>query len=126
MVRTKTIEPAPGKRIRRSEEQLIADLESKIQRLKTRVAARAVKKDPSLRHTTNAVRSIDLALSSVSSAVQRQALSEARSALVTYLQLEGIKIPQKRRPKRKLALTLEADQVRPSAAASENRYSASS
>lgn len=126
MVRTKTIQPAPDKRVRRSEAQLIADLESKIQRLKTRVAARAIKKNPSLKHTTNAVRSIDLALSSVSSPAQRQALTDARSALVAYLQLEGIKIPKQRGPRRKLSLTPESDRIDSSTGASENRFSASS
>lgn len=123
MIRNKTIQNS-GKRVRRSEEQRIADLERKIQRLKTRMTAKAIEKDPALKHTTNAVRSIDLALSNVSSAVQREALNEARSALVAYLQLEGIRIPQKRGPKTKRAPTPETD---PSlSSASENRFSASS
>ena len=98
MARAKNVilQPEPQKRIRRSEDQRIADLQAEIERLKTKAAAKAVKKDPSAKHTIAAVRSIDQALASVSNPTQREALSEARSALVAYLQLEGVKIPQKR------------------------------
>jgi hypothetical protein len=98
MARTKTVtlQPEPKKRIRRTEDQLIADLEAEIERLKGKAAAKAAKKDPSMRHTTNAVRSIDVALATATDPAQRRALDEARTVLVAYLQLEGIKIPQKR------------------------------
>lgn len=100
MARTKSTVSAPKKRIRRNEEQLIADLELEIQRIKARAAAKTAKKDPATKHTTDAVRSIDLALSSASKPVHREALSEARTVLVAYLQMEGVKIPQKRGRKR--------------------------
>jgi len=99
MARSKSAPARPTEsktRVRRSEEQLIADLQAKIETLKAKAAAKAVKKDPAAKHTTDAVRAIDQALANASSSTQRGALSEARSVLVAYLQLEGVKIPQKR------------------------------
>jgi hypothetical protein len=99
MTRTQSAAPvreSTPKRIRRSEDQLIADLQAKIEALKLKAAAKRVTKDPAAKHTAIAVRAIDDALAQAKDATQRQALSEARSVLVAYLQLEGIKIPQKR------------------------------
>jgi CHASE3 domain sensor protein len=99
MARTKTvtIQPAePKKRIRRTEDQLIAELQAEIERLKTKAAVKAIKKDPSKKHTASAVRNIDQALATATDQPLRQALDEARTVLVAYLQLEGIKLPQKR------------------------------
>lgn len=88
--------PASKKRVRRSEDQLIADLQAEIERLRTKAATKALKKNPSIRLMSQAVRSIDEASSHSKDSAQRQALSEARTILVSYLQLEGVKIPQKR------------------------------
>jgi hypothetical protein len=88
--------PVAKKRVRRSEDQLIADLQAEIERLRVKAASKALKKNPSIRHMNQAVRSIDQASTLSKDAAQRQALSEARTLLVSYLQLEGIKIPQKR------------------------------
>jgi hypothetical protein len=90
------VAPTPKKRIRRTEDQLIADLQEEIERLKTKAAAKAAKKNPSIKYMSNAVRSIDEASAHATDSAQRQALSEARTVLVAYLQLEGVKIPQKR------------------------------
>jgi hypothetical protein len=99
MARTQSTVPVrepTQKRIRRSEDQLIADLQAKIEALKVKAAAKRATKDPAAKHTAMAVRAIDEALAQAKDSTQRQALSEARSVLVAYLQLEGIKIPQKR------------------------------
>ena len=76
-------------RTRRTPEQLIADLEAKIQQVKARAAQAKVKKDPALRHINGAVRSIDKALGATKDAVARQALNEARATLAACLSLNG-------------------------------------
>jgi cell division septum initiation protein DivIVA len=90
------------KRYRRNDEELIRDLEAKLQSVKERVAARSIKRSPSMKHTVAAVRAIDKALESASSennTTLRHALADAREPLVAYLQLEGVKLPKTRRPK---------------------------
>ena len=77
-------------RVRRSEEQRIAELEAKIQQLKARAEAKKVKKDPSLRHISAAVRSIDKALASSQDAATKSVLTEARTALGACLSLSGV------------------------------------
>jgi hypothetical protein len=95
-LKTKTIIPAPRKYNRRSEEQLIADLQARIEGIKTRAATKVAKKNPAVRLTNQAVRSIDEALEVAENAAHRESLTEARMALVAYLQLDGLKIPQRR------------------------------
>lgn len=77
-------------RMRRSEEQRIAELEAKIAELKARAEAKKVKKDPSLRHISAALRSIDKALSTIQDAATKSVLSEARTALSACLSLNGV------------------------------------
>jgi hypothetical protein len=77
------------KRIRRNEEQLIADLEAKIAHLQQRAAQRKVKRDPALKHINAAVRSIDKAMDETGDAATRTALDEARSTLSACLTLNG-------------------------------------
>ena len=87
---------ASKKRIRRTDEQMIQDLQTEIERIKKRAQAKKVKKSPELKATTDAVRSIDTALRTASDAALKKALSEAREPLAAYLQMEGIPIPKKR------------------------------
>jgi hypothetical protein len=89
------------KRIRRTDDQLIADLQAEIERLKHRAQARKAKKSPELKATLDAVRSIDTALKGAADGTLKRALAEAREPLVAYLQMEGIAMPKKRGPKTK-------------------------
>jgi len=75
---------------RRTETQRIADLEAQIAALKARAQRKQVKKDPSLRHISGAVRSIDKAMAESGDAATRQALAEARSTLSACLSLSGV------------------------------------
>ena len=75
---------------RRTEEQLIADLEAKIANLKARAEAKKVKKDPALKYVSAALRAIDKAASETSDKAMRGALGEARSTLSACLQLGGV------------------------------------
>ena len=82
-----------AKRARRSTEQLIQDLQQKIEQLKARAAQAKVKKDPALRHIQAAVRAVDKAAKGTGDAAIRKALQEARSTLVACLELGGAAAP---------------------------------
>jgi hypothetical protein len=80
-------------RVRRTAEQLIADLEAKIQSIKTRAERAKVKRDPALRHVNAALRSVDKALSVSEDVATREALNEARVTLSACLTLHGVAAP---------------------------------
>jgi glutamate-1-semialdehyde aminotransferase len=80
----------PKKRVRRDADQLVADLEAKIEAIKARVARKRAKANPSVRHTVAAVRSIDKAMAAATDAVLRRSLDEARGVLSAYLALQGV------------------------------------
>ena len=92
MPRTKIM--APRKYNRRGEDELIADLQAKIQDLKARAAVKAAKKDPTFRHVNKAVKSIDAAMASTGDQALRTALQEARVTLSACMQLKGVLVPQ--------------------------------
>jgi hypothetical protein len=77
-------------RTHRSEEDRIADLEAKIAAIRARAERKKVKRDPSLRHISAAVRSVDKALGESEDAAMRRALDEARSTLSACLSLSGV------------------------------------
>jgi len=78
------------KRVRRTDEQLIQDLEARITALKTRATQRKAKRSPALSQTVKAVKSIDAALADTEDAAMRTALSDARATLSACLALQGI------------------------------------
>lgn len=78
------------KRQRRTPDQVIADLEAKIAQIKARAERQKVKKDPSLRHMSAALRSIEKALAETDDTANRQALDEARSTIAACLALNGV------------------------------------
>ena len=92
MPRTKTT--APRTYTRRGEEQLIAALQAKIENIKARAAAKTAKKDPTFRHVSKAIRSIDAAMASTGDQPVRAALQDARATLSACMQLKGILMPQ--------------------------------
>jgi hypothetical protein len=79
-------------RTRRTEHDRIAALEAQIAAIKAKAARKKAAKDPSLRHISAAVRSVDKALAESGDAATRQALSEARSTLSACLSLNGVVI----------------------------------
>jgi hypothetical protein len=91
------------KRIRRTDEQLIQDLQEEIERLRKRAQTRKAKRSPSLKHTLAAVRAIDMALETASDASLKLALQNSREYLSAYLKMEGVPLPKRkgRRPKAK-------------------------
>jgi hypothetical protein len=78
-----------SKRSRRSPEQVIADLQKKIEQIKARAEQRQAKRSPVRRHVMAAVRSIDKALKESDDSATRQALQEARSTLSAIGSLAG-------------------------------------
>jgi RNA 3'-terminal phosphate cyclase len=86
--------PAPAKRSRRSAEQLISDLEKKIEQIKARAEQQRIKKSPALRHINSALRSIEKAAAESDDNVTRKALEDARSTLSACLAVNGVVVPQ--------------------------------
>jgi hypothetical protein len=78
------------KRTRRDAEQLVADLEAKIEAIKVRAARKRAKSNPAVRYTVAAMRNMDKAMTAATDAVLRKALEEARGGLSAYLALQGV------------------------------------
>ena len=78
------------KRVRRTPEKMIEDLQAEIERIKTRAVQAKVKKDPALRHINGAVRSIDKAAKATPDSAIRKALEGARATLTACLKLAGV------------------------------------
>jgi hypothetical protein len=76
-------------RVRRSEDQLIQDLEARIASLKARAERTKITKDPALKHITAAIRSIDKARAETEDTATKTALDEARTTLGACLALNG-------------------------------------
>jgi hypothetical protein len=83
---------AKAGRIRRTPEQIIKDLESKIAKIKAAAERKAVKKDPALRFISAAVRSVDKAASATKDQATRTHLNEARATLTSCLALHGVAV----------------------------------
>ena len=81
------------KRHRRTPQEMIADLEAQIARVKARAERQKAKKDPSLRYMSSALRSIEKALDFSEDVATRQGLDEARATLTAVLTLNGALAP---------------------------------
>jgi hypothetical protein len=90
------------RRARRSPEQIIAGLESKIKDVRARAASRAAKKTEPVKLAIIAIRTMDkgmdIAIAEGDSKL-RQAFAESRKILADHLTNTGVKAPQKRRPR---------------------------
>ena len=94
--------PSRKKRVRRTPEQIIADLQTEIQRLRNRQKARELKQSPSFRSAMSALKSIDKALDVAAEAGEtatRHALADARRALAGHLEKQGLELPKANLPK---------------------------
>lgn len=90
MPKTKTAPVvAEPKRIRRSPDQLINDLQRKIADIKARAERQKTKKSPVLRHVGAALKAIGKAITESDDTTTRAALNEARSTLSALLALNG-------------------------------------
>jgi hypothetical protein len=92
----------PRKRVRRSDEQLILDLQNKIQEIQGRAEAKKAKQSPAIRLMLRAVRAIDKAMDAAESegdTALRHVLSDGREPIANYLQEKGVRVRKSRRPK---------------------------
>ena len=81
------------KRTRRTQEELIADLQAEIATIKAKAEREKTKKDPALRHVASALRAVDKALELSQDKVLRTALNEARLTLSSCLAASGVEVP---------------------------------
>jgi len=89
----------PTQRTRRTPEQIIADLEAKIEDVKTRAKRREVKKSSAVRQLLAAVKAIDKGIAAAieeGNVTLKKTLAEGREPLAAYLALEGLKVPGQR------------------------------
>ena len=92
----------PRKRVRRTDEQLIQDLQQKIEEIQGRAEARKAKQSPAVRLMLRAVRALDKAMDAAESegdTALRHVLSDGRDPLARYLQEKGLRVRKSRRPK---------------------------
>lgn len=96
-------EKEPGKkRIRRTAEQMIADLQAQIELVKARAQAKALKKSPAAKAALAALRAIDKGLelgAEENNGLLRHALADSRKPLADYLEAQGVKLPKARMPR---------------------------
>lgn len=88
-MKTKTATPE-SPRVRRSPEQLISDLQKKIEQIKARAERQKVTKSPALRHMNVALKAIRKAFANCEDSATRQALNEVQTTLSACLSLNGI------------------------------------
>jgi hypothetical protein len=107
--------PKTVTRHRRTDDVIIADLQRKIEQVKRNAERKKAKKDPSLRHVSAALRSIDKALGQSGDVATRTALGEARATLAACLALNGAVAPKSGRgvltPRRSANGRVEPDRV---------------
>jgi len=95
------------KRKRRSDEEIIQDLQSRIREVKERQSAKDMQKSPTMKASIAALRAVDRALEVAANHGEtglRHALADARKPLVEFLQRAGLRtpranLPRGRRPK---------------------------
>ena len=88
------------KHARRTPDQIIADLEAEIARVKARAAAKQAKRAPGGKAFMVAVKSVDKAIEAATQSKNdgmKHALETARAALGEHMVEMGIRVPQKRR-----------------------------
>ncbi|TAJ15306.1 MAG: hypothetical protein EPO68_12430 [Planctomycetota bacterium] len=92
---------AEKKRVRRTAEQIIADLQAEIVRVQARAAAKQMKQSPTSKCLLNAIRAIDagLATDEEGAGALKHALADARKPLAAYCDSNGLKLPKPRLPR---------------------------
>ncbi len=101
-------------RRRRSYDERIADLEAQLAKMKAQAERKKVKKDPSLKHVSSALRSVEKALSLTEDVATKTALVEAGQTLSACLALHGVTAKGRKgtlRPVPRRGAAVEAEQV---------------
>lgn len=95
--------PKPGNtRYRRSDEELIADLQKRIEALKQRKEAKKLKATPASRQANTAYRALTKGIEMAEgpeNAELKRALSEAQRTLADFFESQGVKVPKARKPR---------------------------
>ena len=90
------------RRKRRSPDEIIADLQEEIRRVRERQKARELEESPAHKAALKALRSLDRALDVAareSATSLRHALADGRKALGAYLENQGVRLPKANLPK---------------------------
>ena len=93
--RTVTSEPTTTKRQRRSPEQIVADLQAEIERVKARAVAQVARANPDARALIAAARFLDRSAQGCTEDAKR-ALEAARANLGEQMLAMGLRLPQRR------------------------------
>ncbi|MFT4541247.1 MAG: hypothetical protein ACI841_001062 [Planctomycetota bacterium] len=91
-----------AKRHRRSDEELIADLKTRIDELKARQESKKLIDSPAIKATMAAIKEIDKGLEAAAEEGDshlRHALADARRPLSNHLSSHGVKLPKARLPR---------------------------
>lgn len=91
-----------SKRRRRSPDQIIADLQDEIRRVRARQKAKELKGSPAHKAAIAAVKSLDKALRAAADEGEtalRHALADGRKSLGAYLEGQGMVLPKANLPK---------------------------
>lgn len=84
----------------RTPEQMVADLEAKIEKVKARAAAKELKQSEAFKKTLGAIRQLDKAIEAAKAegaTALRNSLLSAREPLAKLMEAEGLKLPQPRK-----------------------------
>ena len=87
--------------VRRTPDQIIADLEAKIADVRGRAKRSQAKKSNAVRQLLAAVKAVDKGIAAAieeENTTIKKTLAEGREPLAAYLSLEGLKLPQQRAP----------------------------
>ena len=93
---------AGAKRHRRSDDELIADLKSRIAEIKVRQETKKLNDSPAIKCSLSAIKEIDKGLEEAAregDSHLRHALADARKPLAEYLKSCGVKLPKARLPR---------------------------
>lgn len=91
-----------NKRYRRTDEELIQDLQSRIMEVKNRQKARDVQKSPAIKAAATALKAVDRALAVAEESddnLVRHVLADSRRPLAAYLEKVGVKTPKVKLPR---------------------------
>ena len=95
--------PKPGKaRYRRSDDEMIADLQKQIEQLKQRKKAKEVKASPASKQATAALRALMKGVElcdGPQDAELKRVLGEAQRLVAGYFEAQGLKVPKARKPR---------------------------
>ena len=103
MAQTEAHATKAGKqRYRRTDEELIADLQKRIEELKNRKATKKLKASPASKQASNAYRALTKGIElcdGADDADLKRALSESQRTLAEHFETKGVKLPKARKPR---------------------------